>query len=177
MTTIGKEINQLELAISKALTSHGEKLELQQEQIKCLTQLLNVRPIETLDSHCLSAISRLTDILDRHQQSNQQVYNILTSLKEAKNAQNLTLNHHGEISIYLKLELPELAQRLKIDRATKLSAANSPTAWSKLMDTHPDPEGYLWQFPEFKRGFYNKTHLQVTGIKAIEFAGDSSSQN
>jgi hypothetical protein len=178
MKTINPKLNQLERAIDQTLTSHREQLQRQAEQINSLTQLLNTRQTLSLDEHCTSAMHRLTELLDRHQQANQQVYHVLTSLTETKDTQNLTLDCHGEIATCLKLELGELAQRLGIDRPSKLStAANNTGAWSKLMAAYPDPDGYQWQLPAGKRGFYHQTHLQAIGTKTISLTPDAAAEN
>jgi hypothetical protein len=177
MTTISQELDRLEQSISHTLSSHQELLQLQQKQVECLTQLLNSRRDAALDSHCTSAIERLTTLLDRHQQANYQVYNVLSALKQAKDAQSLTLNDRGEIATCLKLELGELAKRLKIDQPNKLlAAANSPVSWAKLMQAHIDAEGYQWQFPAAKNrlGFYHKTKLQAIGTKAVTLESSNS---
>jgi hypothetical protein len=170
MTTISQELDRLEQSIGHTLSSHQESLQLQQKQVECLTQLLNSRRDAALDSHCTSAIDRLTELLDRHQQANDRVYNVLNSLKQAKDAKMLTLDKSGEIATCLKLDLAELAVRLKIDRPNKLfAAANSPVRWAKLMQAHVDAEGYQWQFPARKHrlGFYYNAKLQAIGTKAV----------
>jgi hypothetical protein len=185
MTTISQELEacvttavvRLEQSIQKTLSSHQELLQLQQQQVECLTELLNSRRDASLEAHCSIAIDRLTALLDRHQQANYQVYSVLTALKQAKDAPALTIDPQGEVATYLSLTLGELTQRLKIDPPTKLSkAAYSATAWSKLMAESPDPEGYQWQFPAIKRGFvfYHQTQLQVIGTKAVELAPSES---
>jgi hypothetical protein len=178
MTTISQELDRLEQSIKQTLSSHQELLQLQQKQVECLTQLLNSRRDAALDSHCTSAIDRLTELLDRHQQANYQVYNVLNSLKQAKDAQTLTLDKSGEIATCLKLELPELAARLKIEQPNKLlAAANSPVSWAKLMKAHVDAEGYQWQFPARKHrlGFYHKAKLQAIGTKAVTLSAGNPS--
>ncbi len=178
MTTISHEIDRLEHSIANTLANHHELLQLQQKQVECLTQLLNSRRNAELDSHCTSAIARLTDLLDRHQQANYQVYNVLNALKQAKDTQDLTLDDRGEIATCLKLELGELAKRLNIEQPNKLrAAANNPVSWAKLMKAHTDAEGYQWQFPVAKRGlgFYHKTKLQAIGTKAVILAPGNSS--
>jgi uncharacterized coiled-coil protein SlyX len=175
MTTLNQEFDLLAQSVNQTLTAHHQQLQIQQEQIKSLTQLLNSCRNSSVDSHCISAIDRLIEMLDRHQQSASQVYSVLNALTQAKDARNLTIDTQGEIATYLKLELGELAQRLGIDRLTKLStAANSATAWSKLMAEYADPDDYQWQFPSFKRGFYHKTHQQVIGTKTIKLVSTSS---
>ena len=175
MTTIGKELNQLERAINQTLANHSEHLARQQEQIKCLTQHLNSRQNGSMDTYCLTAMNQLIELLDTSQQSNDRVHSVLKSLTQAKDAVNLTIDNQGEVAMCLKLKLAELAQRLGINSLTKLSAAtNNLTAWSKLMATYPDPDGYQWQLPGFKRGFYHKAQLQVTGTKAVKLAPVSS---
>jgi hypothetical protein len=174
MTTISQEINQLERVIHQTLTNHREHLTRQEEQMKCLTQLLNSRQNGSLDAHCLSAMNRLIELLN-DRQSTDRVHTILNSLTQAKDATDLTIDEHGEVAAVMKLELADLAQRLQIEPPSKLSAAtNNPTAWAQLMAKHADPDGYKWQLPGFKRGFYHKTHLQVTGTKAIKLAPGSS---
>jgi hypothetical protein len=175
MTTINQEFDRLAQSVNQTLTTHYQELQLEREQIKCLTQLLSATTNFNLDQHCISAIDRLTSLLDRHQQANDRVYNVLDTLTQAKDAKNLTIDNQGEIATCLKLELGALAQRLGIAPFTKLSkATHSSTDWSKLMTLHPDPEGYLWQFPGFKRGFYHKTTLQIVGTKTIKLAPNSS---
>jgi uncharacterized coiled-coil protein SlyX len=174
MTTISQEINQLERVIHQTLTNHREHLTRQEEQMKCLTQLLNSRQNGSLDAHCLSAMNRLIELLN-DRQSTERFHSILNSLTQAKDATDLTIDEHGEVAAVMKLELADLAQRLQIEPPSKLSAAtNNPTAWAQLMAKHADPDGYKWQLPGFKRGFYHKTHLQVTGTKAIKLAPGSS---
>jgi hypothetical protein len=161
--------------VEQTLSSHQELLKLQQKQVECLTQLLIACRNSSLDNHCSSAIDRLTELLDRHQQDHSQVYNVLSTLQQAKDANNLTIDAQGKVVTYLKLELDEVAQRLKIEPPTKLSkAANHLTDWSKLMTAHPDPDGYQWQCPNVKRGFFHKTHLQVTGTKTVELESRTS---
>jgi hypothetical protein len=168
MTTITQEFERLAQSVNQTLTTQHQQLQLQQAQMKSLSQLLNASMNSSLDRHCISAIERLSELLDRHQQTNTQVYNVLSTLTQAKDAQNLTINSQGEIATCLILELGELAQRLKIDQFTKLStAAHNVSDWTKLMTTHPDPDGYQWQCPKSKRGFYHNTHLQVTGTKTV----------
>jgi uncharacterized coiled-coil protein SlyX len=175
MTTLNQEFDLLAQSVNQTLTAHHQQLQLQQQQIKSLTQLLNSCRNSTVDSHCISAIERLIEILDRHQQSATQVYSVLNALTQAKDARNLTIDPQGEIATYLKLELGELAQRVGITQLTKLStAANSAIAWAKLMTEYPDPDDYQWQFPSFKRGFYHKTHLEVIGTKTVKLASTSS---
>jgi hypothetical protein len=175
MTTITEELDRLEHTIKQTLTSHHEALQLQQQQVECLKQLLTARRDSSLDEQCSSAIQRLTELLERHQQANYQVYNVINTLKQAKDTQDLTIDREGEVATYLKLELGALAQRLKIEPPSQLSAAaNNPTTWSELMSTHPDPEGYKWQYPGFKRVFYHKTHLQVTGTNTVRLAPGKS---
>lgn len=165
----------LKHSIEQTLSSHQELLKLQQKQVECLTQLLTACRNSSLDNHCSSAIDRLTELLDRHQQDHHQVYNVLSTLQQAKDANNLTIDAQGKVVTYLKLELDEVAQRLKIEPPTKLSkAANHFTDWSKLMTAHPDPDGYQWQCPNVKRGFFHKTHLQVTGTKTVELESRTS---
>lgn len=177
MTTISQELDRLEQSIGQTLSSHQELLQLQQKQVECLTQLLNSRRDAALDSHCTSAIDRLTALLDRHQQANYQVYNVLSALKQAKDTQSLTLDDRGELATCLTLELAELAQRLKIEQPNDLfAAANSPVRWAKLMNAHTDTEGYQWQFPAAKHrlGFYRKTKLQAIGTKAVTMVSANS---
>ena len=178
MTTTTQELNQLEITISQTLASHRERIQLQQEQIHSLTQLLNTRRNSNLDNHCVSAMNRLVELLVRHQQSNGQVYNILTSLKDAKSLQNVTLDGKGEMVTHLNLELDKLAQRLGMPRAAKLlNAAHSKFAWARLMVDYPDPDGYKWQFPGFKRGLYHQHHHQAIGVKAIDISAGKSTLN
>ena len=174
-TTINQEFDRLAQSVNQTLTTHQQQIQLEREQIKCLTQLLSSCVNFSLDEHCLSAIKRLTELLEQQQQSSTQVFNILTTLTQAKDTQHLTIDQRGEIATCLKLELGELAQRLKIDKFTKLSTAtHNPTTWSKLMIAHPDPDGYQWQFPSSKRGFYHNTHLQVIGTKTVKLVTNSS---
>ena len=174
-TTINQEFDRLAQSVNQTLTTHQQQIQLEREQIKCLTQLLSSCVNFSLDEHCLSAIKRLTELLEQQQQSSTQVFNILTTLTQAKDTQHLTIDQRGEIATCLKLELGELAQRLKIDKFTRLSTAtHNLTTWSKLMIAHPDPDGYQWQFPSSKRGFYHNTHLQVTGTKTVKLVTNSS---
>ena len=174
-TTINQEFDRLAQSVNQTLTTHQQQIQLEREQIKCLTQLLSSCVNFSLDEHCLSAIKRLTELLEQQQQSSTQVFNILTTLTQAKDTQHLTIDQRGEIATCLKLELGELAQRLKIDKFTKLSTAtHNLTTWSKLMIAHPDPDGYQWQFPSSKRGFYHNTHLQVIGTKTVKLVTNSS---
>ncbi len=166
---------QLAQSVNQTLTNHQQQLQLEQDQIKCLTQLLNSCSSAGLDVHCVSAIARLTELLDRHQQSATQVYNVLNTLTQSKDAQYLTLDSQGEIATCLKLDLVELAQRLGIAASNNLlTAANNAQAWSKLMNKYPDPDGYQWQFPSSKRGFFHKTHLHAVGIKTVTLVTGSS---
>lgn len=175
MTTITQEFEQLAQSVNQTLTTQHRELQVQQEQMKSLTQLLNARVNSSLDRHCLSAIERLIASLDRQQQANTQVYSILNTLTQAKDVQNLTVDSQGEMATCLNLSLAELAQRLGIDKFAKLSTATHYLAdWSKLMSSHPDPDGYQWQFPNAKRGFFHNHRLQVIGTKAIKFASTSS---
>ena len=167
-TTINQEFDRLAQSVNQTLTTQHQQLQVQQEQMKCLTQLLTASANSNLDQHCISAIDRLTALLDRHQQTNAQVYNVLSTLTQAKDAQDLTIDSQGEIATYLTLELGELAQRLGINKSNKLSAAAHHAAdWSKLMSTHPDPDGYQWQLPKSKRGFYHNTRLPIIGTKTV----------
>ncbi len=184
MTTTAPERNQLEITISQALASHKERIQLEQVQIQSLTQLLKTRQNSNLDNHCNSAIDRLIQLLDVHEKSNGQVYNTLAAFKDAKNIQNLTINK-GELAIYLNVELEELARRLGIaggndpkkGAAKLLTAAHSKLAWAKLMATHPDPDGYQWQYPSFKFGLYHQHKRKVTGIKMTAPLRDGSTLN
>ena len=178
MTTITQELNHLERAINQSLTNHREQLNRQQAQITALTQLLNSRHNDSLDVHCLSAMNRLIEMLAAETQSIDRVHTVLNSLTQAKDAQHLTIDSEGQVAATLQLELAELAGRLKIDSPTKLSAAaNSASAWLKLMNTHPDPDGYQWQRPIGKRfglAFYHKIHRQFTGTKPVKLTSGSS---
>lgn len=175
MTTITQEFERLATSVNQTLTAQHHQLQVQQEQMKSLTQLLNARVNSSLDEHCISAIERLIASLDLHQQANNRVYAALSTLTQAKDARDLTIDSQGEIATSLNLELGELAQRLGIDQFTKLStAAHNLNAWSNLMSVHPDPDGYQWQFPSFKRGFYHNPRLQVTGTKTVKFGSNSS---
>jgi uncharacterized protein YbcC (UPF0753/DUF2309 family) len=174
-TTINQEFDRLTQSVNQTLTTHQQQLQLEREQIKCLTQLLSSCVNFSLDEHCLSAIDRLTKLLEQQQQSSTQVFNILTTLTQAKDAQHLTIDNQGEIATYLTLELGELAQRLGIVKFNKLSAAtHHVTDWSKLMSTYADPDGYQWQMPKSKRGFYHNTRLQVIGTKTVNFVANAS---
>jgi hypothetical protein len=168
MTTISQEFNQLERAISQTLASHSEHLDRQQKQIECLNQLLNSSKNGNLDAHCLSAMNRLIELLDSNQQSQDRVHSVLKSLTQAKDAQNLTIDPHGKIATCLKVELAELARRLGVNPLKLSAATKNPTTWSNLMAKYPDPDGYEWQLPGSKWGFYYKTHLLVTGTKAVK---------
>jgi hypothetical protein len=171
MTTISQELDRLEHSIEQTLSNHHQLLKLQQQQFECLNQLLNACHNSSLDEHCLSAINRLTELLDRSQQASDLVYHVLNTLQQAKDARDLTIDPQGEVATCLKLELGALAARLKIEPPTKLSTAtNTTTAWSKLMNSHPDPDGYQWHYPVSKRGLYHKTHLQITGTKPVRLA-------
>jgi hypothetical protein len=175
MATINQEFDRLAQSVNQTLTTHQQQLQLEQEQIKCLTQLLTSCANSGLDRHCVSAIDRLTDLLDRHQQSATQVYNVLNTLTQSKDAQYLTIDSQGEIATYLKLELGELAQRLGIKpRNHLLTAANKPQLWAKLMSANPDSDGYQWQFPNSKRGFFHKTRSYTIGTKTVKLATNSS---
>jgi hypothetical protein len=182
MTTTTLELNQLEITINQTLATHRERIQLQQEQIHSLTQLLNTRRNSSLDTHCVNAVNRLVELLDRHEQSNGQVYNILTSLKDAKSVQNLTVDGKGEMVTYLDLELNELAQRLGVPKTAKLlTAAHNKVDWLKLMSTYPDPDGYQWQFPTNKSkggfGLYHKNTLKAIGVKAIDMSAEKPTLN
>jgi conjugal transfer/entry exclusion protein len=175
MTTINQEFDLLAQAVNQTLNTHHQQLQLQQEQIKCLTQILNSCSNSGLDEHCVTEIDRLTELLAHHQESATQVQSILNTLRQSKDAQYLTIDSHGEISTYLKLELGELAQRLGINSPNNLlTAANNVNAWSKLIVAYPDPDGYQWQFPSLKRGFYHKTHQQVIGTKTVNLVANLS---
>ncbi len=174
MTTLNQEFERLAQSVNQTLITHQHQLEIEQTQIQCLTQLLNSCANSGLDTHCVSAIDRLTELLDRHQQSATQVYNVLNTLTQSKDAQYLTIDDRGEIATYLKLELGELAPRLGMAaNVNLLTAANSVTAWSKLMKVYPDPDGYQWQFPTAKRGFFHKTHLHAIGTKTVKLVTSS----
>jgi hypothetical protein len=174
-TTIDREFDRLSQSVNQTLTTHQQQLQLEREQIKCLTQLLSSCVNFSLDEHCLSAIKRLTELLERHQQSATQVCDVLNTLTQAKDARNLTIDSQGEMATTLTLELNELAQRLGIDPPTKLSkAAHSQSAWSKLMNSHADPDSYQWQAPHFKRGFHHNPHLKIVGTKPVKLAPGSS---
>lgn len=184
MTTLTPAVNspqeqiyqQITRSVSKTLTEHQQQLQIEREQIKCLMQLLNSRTNLSLDAHCQSAIERLTISLNLHQQATDRVFDAIDTLVQAKDATLLTVDDRGEIATFVKLELSQLAQRLGIERITKLSAAtHNVTEWSKLMRLHPDPEGYQWQFPRSKRGFYHKTNLQIVGTKPVDLATGSPS--
>jgi hypothetical protein len=177
MTTItDREFDRLAQSVNQTLTTHQQQIELEREQIKCLTQLLSSCVNFHPDPECLTAIKRLTELLDRHQQSATQVANVLNTLTQAKDARNLTIDSQGEIATCLKLTLGELAQRLKIAKFTTLSdAVHHAPDWQKLMLAHPDPEGYQWQFPRAKRGFYHNTRLEIVGTKTVNLAPTSSS--
>jgi hypothetical protein len=175
MNTIDLEFEKLAQSVNQTLTSHQHQLQLQQQQIASLTQLLHSCRNTNLDSHCLSAIDRLTALLDRQEQSSLQVYNILNTLTQSEDAQNLTIDSQGAMATSLTIELGELAQRLGIDRLNKLSTATHHARdWSKLMSEHPDPEGYQWQFPTAKRGFYYNSHLSIIGTKTVTLISISS---
>ncbi|WP_373541564.1 hypothetical protein [Chamaesiphon sp.] len=173
MTTLNHEFEQLAKSVNQTLIVHQHQLEIEQTQIQCLTQLLNSCTNSGLDIHCVSAIDRLTDLLDRHQQSATQVYNVLNTLTQSKDAQYLTIDSQGEIATYLKLELGELATRLSIVSGNLLTAANNANVWAKLMNAYPDPDGYQWQFPTAKRGFFHKTHLHAIGTKTVKLVTSS----
>ncbi len=162
-------------SVNQTLTTHQQQLQLEREQIKCLTQLLSSCENFSVDEHCLGAVKRLTELLDRHQQANDRVYDVLNTLTQAKDARSLTLDDRGELATSMKLQLGELVKRLGIARLSKLSSAtHQQTEWSKLMTAHPDPEGYQWQFPGFKRGFFHQTHLQVIGTKTVNLVTGSA---
>ena len=183
MTTLNPELDlqqeqlcqRLVQSVNQTLTTHQQQLQLEREQIKCLTQLLSSCENFSVDEHCLGAVKRLTELLDRHQKSADRVYDVLNTLTQAKDAQALTLDSQGEIATSMKLQLGELAKRLGIARLSKLSSAtHHQTEWSKLMSAHSDPEGYQWQFPGFKRGFFHQTHLQIVGTKTVNLVTGSS---
>jgi hypothetical protein len=175
MTTITQEFDRLAQSVNETLTNHSRQLQLQQQQIESLTQLLNSCRDKNLDTHCLSAIDRLTTLLDSQSQSIDRIDEVLNTLTQAKDAQSLTIDDRGELATSMQLELSQLAQRLKLDRVNSLSkAAHSITTWSKLMSSHPDPDGYQWQFPGFKRGFYHKNNLQIIGTKATKLESGST---
>ncbi len=174
-TTIDREFDRLSQSVNQTLTTHQQQLQLEREQIKCLTQLLSSCVNFSLDEHCLSAIKRLTELLDRHQQSATQVCDVLNTLTQAKDARNLTIDSQGEVATTLTLELAELAQRLGINLSTRLSkAAHNRADWLKLMNSHPDPDGYQWQAPSLKRGFHHNPHLKIVGTKPVKLAPGSS---
>ena len=174
-TTIDREFDRLAQSVNQTLTTHQQQLQLEREQIKCLTQLLSSCVNFSLDEHCLSAIKRLTELLERHQQSATQVCDVLNTLAQAKDARNLTIDSQGAMATTLTLELTELAQRLGINPTTKLSkAVHNQAAWLRLMNSYLDPDGYQWQAPIFKRGFHHNPHLKVIGTKAVKLAPSSS---
>jgi hypothetical protein len=174
-TTIDREFDRLAKSVNQTLTTHQQELELEREQIKCLTQLLSSCANFSPDEHCLKAIHRLTELLERHQQSATQVVTVLNTLTQAKDARSLTIDSQGEIATCLKLELGELAQRLKIDKFTQLSkAAHHLTDWARLMTAYPDPDGYQWQFPLTKPGFYHNARLQIVGTKTVSLVSGST---
>jgi hypothetical protein len=177
MTTLNQEFDRLAQSVNQTLSIHQQQLQLQQAQIKSLTQLLHsCRNSSGLDAHCLSAMERLTTLLDRHQHENERICGVLNStLTQAKDAQNLTVTASGEMATTLKLELAELAQRLGVDRLKLSSASHAVKQWSKMMTAHPDPDDYQWQFPNPKRGlgFYHQTRLQIVGTKAIMVSAGS----
>jgi hypothetical protein len=177
MTTLNQEFDRLAQSVSQTLSIHQQQLQLQQAQIKSLTQLLHsCRNSGSLDAHCLSAMERLTTLLDRHQQENERICGLLDStLTQAKDARDLTVTASGELATTLKLELAQLAQRLGVDLLKLSAASHTATKWSKLMAAHPDPDGYQWQFPVAKRGFglYHQTRQQIVGTKAVSVAGGS----
>jgi hypothetical protein len=169
MTTITQEFDRLAQSVNEMLTNHHQQLQLQKQEITSLTQLLNSCRHNSLDSHCLSSIERLTTLLDFQTQSIDRIDEVLNTLTQAKDAQSLTIDERGELATSMKLDLTQLAQRLKIDRVNLLSkATHSSTNWSKLMTSHPDPDGYQWKFPGLKRGFYHQTNLQIVGTKATK---------
>jgi hypothetical protein len=183
MTTITQALDaspeqlsqRLASSVYQALTIQQQQLQLQQEQMKSLSQLLSACANSSLDQHCLSAIERLTTLLDRHQASAVQTYSVLNTLTQAKDAHNLTIDSQGAIAACLNLSLAQLAQRLGIDKFTKLStAAHNHHDWLALMAAHPDPDQYQWQFPSSKRGFYHNPRLPVIGTKTVEFGSTSS---
>ena len=178
MSTIAQELNQLEQAINQNLTSHREQLTRQQAQILALTQLLNSRGSNPLDAHCVSAIDRLIELFSKNQQSTDRVQQTLTSLIQAKDAPNLTLDKDNNLVTSMDLEVSELAQRLGLDSVSKLSAAaRSSTMWAKLMNDYPDPDNYRWERPtidRFKLGFYHLTQLKVTGTKPVKLVSGSA---
>jgi uncharacterized protein YbcC (UPF0753/DUF2309 family) len=160
--------HQISQSVNQALIKHQQELQLEREQIKCLTQLLSSCINFSPDEHCVVAIKRLTELLDRHQQASDRVCDVLNTLTQAKDAQDLTVNDQGEIVKRLELGLSELAQRLKIDHEHKLSAAiRNPLTWTKLMAAYADSDGYQWQFPHSKRGFYRRSNLVIVGTKKI----------
>jgi hypothetical protein len=175
MTTIHQEFDRLAQSVNQTLTTHQQELQLEREQIKCLTQLLSSAANFNLDQNCISAIQRLSELLDRHHQATDRVYNVLNTLTQAKDAKDLTIDSQGEMATSLKLDLSALAQRLKIDPHMKLlKAIRNPTEWSNLMKAHPDPDLYQWQFPGFKGVFHDKTHLQILGTKTVKLVTGSS---
>ncbi len=183
MTTISQALDaspeqlsqRLASSVHQALTIQQQQLQVQQEQMKSLSQLLTACANSSLDEHCISAINRLTTLLDRHQASAIQAYSVLNTLTQAKDAHNLTIDSQGAIAACLTLSLAELAQRLGIDKFTKLStAAHNLHGWSNLMAAHPDPDRYQWQFPRSKRGLYHNPRLQVIGTKTVNLASTSS---
>ncbi len=174
MTTINQEFDRLAQSVNETLTTHHQQLQLEREQIKCLTQLLSSSASFSLDDHCINAIERLTELLEQHQQAADRVYNVLNTLTQAKDAQDLTIDSQGEIATYLKLDLGKLAQRLGIDPFKLSKAAHHKTEWSQLTTAHPDPEGYQWQFPRTKGGFYHNTNQQIIGTKATKLTPNPS---
>lgn len=174
MTILDLEFDRLAQSVHQTLTTHQQQLQQQQAQIQSLTQLLNSCRNTTIEPHSLSAIDRLTELLALHQQGNDRVCDILKTLTQAKDAPILTIDSQGEIATTLKLEVAQLAQRLSIEPLKLSKAAHRVGEWSKLMAAHLDTDGYQWQFPGFKRGFYHNRHLQIVGTKPVALAAGSA---
>lgn len=179
MTTTIPNRDPLERSIVQSLSHHRDILTSQQQRIESLATALAARQNGSVDAEDLNAMVRLIDVIERQHQVNDRVYDVLTSLTQAKEAQPLTVANDKLVN-YRQLGLSELAQRLKIEPATRLAAAtNHLNAWSKLMAAHPDPEGYRWEFPKSKRGltFYHRTKVQVFGTKIADVVANQNTSN
>jgi hypothetical protein len=151
---------ELKTIIEAIVSSHQEQILKQQEQIEQLNQLLD---------------------LQREYHTN-----LRNAIELPKYTHRVNLNltasdisdRRGEVGTYYKLELSQLASRLGIVPDTKLSAATkNKAAWLKLMEQYIDPDGYQWQYPGLRVGFYHQPDLEIIGTKAIDCDFDVVSLN
>ncbi len=179
MTTLVSNREQIERSIVQSLSHHRDILTSQQQRVESLAKSLAASQDGSVAAEDLNAMVRLIDAIEHQHQVNDRIYDVLTSLTQAKEAQPLTVANDKLVN-YLQLGLSELAQRLKIEPVTRLAAAtNHLKSWSRLMAAHPDPEGYQWEFPKSKRGlgFYHRTKVQVFGTKIADVVANQNTSN